>query len=183
MHILFFALAFLPPSFAQSNSLPAVVVASQELLVAQGICEARWEEIASAVGIEKHAVGAGTEILLVPCANWAGNLAWSIYAKIDEASRADGAIVKPQFFLTYNRFQKLMANNVIYNISWNDEEETLVAEYHASLQAECGSRALYKWNQSQQAFVVQKLLKKDSCRPEGSWETLIDQTEKQLSQR
>jgi len=177
MRIIFFSLIsiLLSQTSLGEVSLPAAIMANQQALVQQGTCEGRWQELADVLGVQRHSLDEHSEVLFVPCANWSGfNVAWVIYAKIDEPSRADGAIVKPQLFVNYKPNQRVMADNVVYNVQWDDDEQAILAEYHRKTTGDCGTRAAYKWNSSQQAFVSIALAVRNECAPDGEgWEFLI----------
>lgn len=157
-------------ALAGATELPAPIVRAQELLVAQGECEARWPELARDLGVGVHDLDHGRRLYLVPCAFWAHNPASTAYLVVPERTHPDGFIVKPQHFLAWSPDQGgLYATNLLHNVAFDPETRRLGARFHRNGFAHCGQMAIYEWRSGQQNFRLARLIRQDDCRAAAPW--------------
>jgi|GEM_PF-5413424 len=170
--ILLFSLGM--PAWAESvNSVPQSIFAQQRLLVSQGTCESRWEEMASEGMVNSIPLNSRTQLWVVPCAMWAYNMAWTVYVTIQEASHPDGFITKPMTFVAHSLNERISASQVIYNPKFDSETQSLLSQYAMNGQPQCGFAAEYEWKDGAQVFAVTHLAANDDCKDPGKWDLLI----------
>jgi hypothetical protein len=169
-----FALSLvLPISRATASDAPALPEAVTRLMnsyVDQGLCESRWPELAEGESVIRHDFRDGRELILVPCALWVYNLAWSAFVVFDEPSRPDGHLTRALIFVDDSRYEGLIGQPVAYNLRWNPTDLTLSTQYYWNGDTTCGSRARYRWQAGYDSFRLLKLERNDRCGdPEAPW--------------
>lgn len=152
--------------------LPSSIQQAQSLMVAQGTCEANWKELSP---VQTYELPWGAKLWLVPCAQWSVNPATSVFVTFPHRLLPEGIITKPQFFVSYSKFMGgLFANNVIHNVRWNKETQSLEAAFNTNGSDFCGSRSRYEWNRGTQVFDVKEIWKQDNCEnAEARWERVL----------
>lgn len=157
----------------QAVVLSKTIMGLQELHAFQGECESGWrEQVQSSQVIT---LDENVSLILVPCALWTHNMAWTAYLEIKEPSRPEGLLTKSVRFIDYNPGKGLFASDQAYNISVDAGTKTMTSHFLLNGKEVCGHHAEYKWDSNQQAMILKQLLVQDNCVGLGSpWKVLVD---------
>ena len=82
-------------------------------------------------------------------------------------------LVQSLYFIRYSPENNLYASPLVDNINWNDEDKTLTSQTSRNGKTQCGERVSYQWNDKRQIFQRKRHIKKDSCKDQKPWQSLL----------
>ncbi len=157
-------------TYEEIETLPVRLVKMHLVSVSEGQCTIDLAEQLETENAFSWEVSDYVRLYAVPCAKWADNQSWKIYAEFNEPQKDNHGMFRRMTFATLDWQGRIQASDIVHIWNWNDEKKTIESAFLYNGRLDCGSLYEYIWDEPTQIFKMNRVRMKSVCDGDmGEW--------------